>query len=39
VEETGSTITIGCHLDFKLHLHGRPVDPERSLEHRIIIAK
>jgi murein DD-endopeptidase MepM/ murein hydrolase activator NlpD len=31
VGETGNAITVGCHLHFEVHVHGRPVDPEPSL--------
>jgi murein DD-endopeptidase MepM/ murein hydrolase activator NlpD len=31
VGETGNAITIGCHLHFEIHVHGRPMDPEPSL--------
>jgi murein DD-endopeptidase MepM/ murein hydrolase activator NlpD len=31
VGETGNAITIGCHLHFEIHVHGRPIDPEPSL--------
>ena len=27
VGETGNAITIGCHLHFEIHVHGRPIDP------------
>lgn len=27
VGETGNAITVGCHLHFEIHVHGRPVDP------------
>jgi murein DD-endopeptidase MepM/ murein hydrolase activator NlpD len=32
VGETGNAITIGCHLHFEIHVHGRPIDPEPSLQ-------
>jgi murein DD-endopeptidase MepM/ murein hydrolase activator NlpD len=33
VGETGNAITIGCHLHFEIHVHGRPINPEPSLSH------
>jgi murein DD-endopeptidase MepM/ murein hydrolase activator NlpD len=27
VGETGNAISVGCHLHFEVHVHGRPVDP------------
>jgi murein DD-endopeptidase MepM/ murein hydrolase activator NlpD len=31
VGETGNARTVGCHLHFEIHVHGRPIDPEPSL--------
>jgi murein DD-endopeptidase MepM/ murein hydrolase activator NlpD len=31
VGETGNARTIGCHLHFEIHVHGRPIDPEPYL--------
>jgi murein DD-endopeptidase MepM/ murein hydrolase activator NlpD len=32
VGKTGNARTVGCHLHFEIHVHGRPVDPRLSLE-------
>ena len=32
VGETGNARTVGCHLHFEIHVHGRPIDPEPALE-------
>ncbi len=32
VGETGNAITVGCHLHFEIHVHGRPIDPKPSLD-------
>jgi len=32
VGKTGNARTIGCHLHFEIHVHGRPIDPLPSLE-------
>ena len=29
---TGNARTVGCHLHFEIHAHGRPIDPEPALE-------
>jgi hypothetical protein len=31
VGKTGNAITVGCHLHFEIHDHGRPVDPKPFL--------
>jgi murein DD-endopeptidase MepM/ murein hydrolase activator NlpD len=31
VGKTGNAISIGCHLHFEVHTHGRPVDPASFL--------
>jgi murein DD-endopeptidase MepM/ murein hydrolase activator NlpD len=31
VGKTGNARTVGCHLHFEIHVHGRPVDPEPAL--------
>jgi len=31
VGETGNARTVGCHLHFEIHVHGRPIDPEPEL--------
>lgn len=31
VGQTGNARTVGCHLHFELHRHGRPIDPEPYL--------
>lgn len=31
VGETGNARTVGCHLHFEIHVHGRPIDPEPLL--------
>jgi murein DD-endopeptidase MepM/ murein hydrolase activator NlpD len=31
VGQTGNARTVGCHLHFEIHLHGRPIDPEPYL--------
>jgi murein DD-endopeptidase MepM/ murein hydrolase activator NlpD len=31
VGETGNARTVGCHLHFEIHVHGRPIDPEPYL--------
>lgn len=31
VGETGNARTVGCHLHFEIHVHGRPVDPTTYL--------
>ena len=33
VGKTGNARTVGCHLHFEIHLHGRPIDPAPELEH------
>jgi len=33
VGETGNARTVGCHLHFEIHVHGRPIDPEPYLRH------
>jgi len=33
VGETGNARTVGCHLHYEIHVHGRPVDPEPYLKH------
>ncbi len=33
VGKTGNARTVGCHLHFEIHVHGRPIDPEPAL-HR-----
>jgi len=32
VGKTGNARTVGCHLHFEIHVHGRPIDPLHSLE-------
>lgn len=32
VGKTGNARTVGCHLHFEIHVHGRPIDPEPSLD-------
>jgi murein DD-endopeptidase MepM/ murein hydrolase activator NlpD len=31
VGKTGNARTVGCHLHFEIHVHGKPVDPEPAL--------
>ncbi len=31
VGKTGNARTVGCHLHFEIHVGGRPIDPEPSL--------
>ncbi|HSS03826.1 MAG TPA: M23 family metallopeptidase [Solirubrobacterales bacterium] len=31
VGETGNARTVGCHLHFEIHIHGRAIDPEPAL--------
>jgi murein DD-endopeptidase MepM/ murein hydrolase activator NlpD len=31
VGETGNARSVGCHLHFEIHVHGRPIDPEPAL--------
>lgn len=31
VGETGNARSVGCHLHFEIHVHGRPIDPEPLL--------
>jgi murein DD-endopeptidase MepM/ murein hydrolase activator NlpD len=31
VGRTGNARTVGCHLHFEIHVHGRPIDPEPAL--------
>jgi murein DD-endopeptidase MepM/ murein hydrolase activator NlpD len=31
VGKTGNARTVGCHLHFEIHDHGRPIDPEPIL--------
>jgi murein DD-endopeptidase MepM/ murein hydrolase activator NlpD len=31
VGRTGNARTVGCHLHFEMHVHGKPVDPEPAL--------
>jgi murein DD-endopeptidase MepM/ murein hydrolase activator NlpD len=31
VGKTGNARTVGCHLHFEIHVHGRPIDPEPTL--------
>lgn len=31
VGKTGNARTVGCHLHFEIHVHGRPIDPEPAL--------
>jgi murein DD-endopeptidase MepM/ murein hydrolase activator NlpD len=31
VGETGNARTVGCHLHFEIHVHGRPIDPTPAL--------
>jgi murein DD-endopeptidase MepM/ murein hydrolase activator NlpD len=31
VGKTGNARTVGCHLHFEMHVHGKPVDPEPAL--------
>ena len=31
VGRTGNARTVGCHLHFEIHDHGRPIDPEPAL--------
>jgi murein DD-endopeptidase MepM/ murein hydrolase activator NlpD len=31
VGKTGNAITVGCHLHFEIHVHGKPIDPEPAL--------
>jgi murein DD-endopeptidase MepM/ murein hydrolase activator NlpD len=33
VGATGNARSVGCHLHFEIHVHGRPIDPEPAL-HR-----
>jgi murein DD-endopeptidase MepM/ murein hydrolase activator NlpD len=32
VGKTGNARTVGCHLHFEIHTHGRPIDPLPALE-------
>jgi murein DD-endopeptidase MepM/ murein hydrolase activator NlpD len=32
VGKTGNARTVGCHLHFEIHVHGRPIDPQPALE-------
>ncbi len=32
VGKTGNARTVGCHLHFEIHVGGRPIDPEPSLD-------
>ena len=32
VGKTGNARTVGCHLHFEIHVHGRPIDPQPTLE-------
>jgi murein DD-endopeptidase MepM/ murein hydrolase activator NlpD len=32
VGKTGNARTVGCHLHFEIHVHGRPINPLPSLE-------
>jgi murein DD-endopeptidase MepM/ murein hydrolase activator NlpD len=32
VGKTGNARTVGCHLHFEIHVHGRPIDPQPVLE-------
>jgi murein DD-endopeptidase MepM/ murein hydrolase activator NlpD len=32
VGKTGNARTVGCHLHFEIHAHGRAIDPEPSLQ-------
>jgi murein DD-endopeptidase MepM/ murein hydrolase activator NlpD len=31
VGKTGNAVTVGCHLHFEIHVHGKPIDPEPAL--------
>jgi murein DD-endopeptidase MepM/ murein hydrolase activator NlpD len=31
VGKTGNARTVGCHLHFEIHVHGRPIDPAPAL--------
>jgi murein DD-endopeptidase MepM/ murein hydrolase activator NlpD len=31
VGKTGNARTVGCHLHFEIHVHGKPIDPEPAL--------
>jgi murein DD-endopeptidase MepM/ murein hydrolase activator NlpD len=31
VGNTGNARTVGCHLHFEIHVHGRPIDPAPAL--------
>jgi murein DD-endopeptidase MepM/ murein hydrolase activator NlpD len=31
VGKTGNAISVGCHLHFEIHVHGRPINPEPAL--------
>jgi murein DD-endopeptidase MepM/ murein hydrolase activator NlpD len=31
IGRTGNARTVGCHLHFEIHVHGRPIDPQPSL--------
>jgi murein DD-endopeptidase MepM/ murein hydrolase activator NlpD len=31
VGDTGNAVSVGCHLHFEIHDHGRPIDPEPQL--------
>jgi murein DD-endopeptidase MepM/ murein hydrolase activator NlpD len=33
VGKTGNARTVGCHLHFEIHVHGRPIDPEPALDN------
>ena len=32
VGKTGNARTVGCHLHFEIHVHGRPIDPQPELD-------
>ncbi len=32
VGKTGNARTVGCHLHFEIHVNGRPINPEPSLQ-------
>jgi murein DD-endopeptidase MepM/ murein hydrolase activator NlpD len=31
VGKTGNAVSVGCHLHFEIHVHGKPIDPEPAL--------